>query len=521
MKQSFISRLTIIVLITSMLLVSLSSCGGDVTTTVKKPETTLGPGETPGTSLPSPEVIYPEQIKGMKEVTDGSVIEFIYVEASNGTYTGDSIWVDPESGELDDVDNAVIERNNKITEDLGVQISSFGVDSIAPSGLQEHCKSVFDAQLPDIDVYCGYQYYDISLASLKHLYNLNDLVNQNGDTLINIENDYWATNYINSITYNDYVYWVTGDLSLRYTGGLYCTFVNTEIYDTRVKAAYGGKTIYQIVSDGNWTMDTMLAMADLADDDADGNGKITEGEVAGFVYEDNDIWDGLAFGCQVEFGKKVRNPNGTDQITVNLHLDQKAKDFAKYCDQIYKSTYSLKVLGDDSRNMMPYFANGFSLFVVNKLFQSAVWLSDMENFAIVPTPKLNQGQKNYASGCHDSLTLFGISKYSDVPEASAATLELMAFYASELVTPVFYEKYILGGRTVRDDESVEMIKLIRKGFDSDFVAAWSASINNIVHYYRIPTQCANYASIFQYNAKRWPSALTKLLEALEKAAIEE
>ena len=520
MAKSILTKIVIAILLASMLLVSFAACGDDATTTTtKKPQTTNGPATT--TQKPTVEKpAYPEQIIGMKDTTDGSVIEFIYVEGGNGTYTGDSIWVDPEAGVIDDVDTGVIERNNKIAEDLGVEISSYGVESIGIGGLQEHCKSIFDAQLPDIDVYCGYQYYDISLATQKHLYNLNDLVNANGDTIIDIEKDYWATNYINSITYNDYVYWVTGDLSLRYIGGLYCTFVNTEIYDTKVKAAYEGKTIYQIVSEGNWTMDTMIAMADLADDDADGDGKITEGEVTGFVYETNDIWDGMAFGCKVEFGKKVTT-NGVDEITVNLHIDQKAKDFAKYCDQIYKSTFALKVADDDSKTMMPYFLDGLSLFAVNKIYQSAVWLSDMENFAIIPTPKLNNSQTNYASGCHDSLTIFGISKYSDVAEAAAATLELMAFYGSELVTPVFYEKYILGGRTVRDDESIEMINLIRKGFDSDFVAAWSNSLNNIVHYYRTPSQCTNYASIFKYNSTRWPKSLTTLLEQLEEAAIEE
>jgi len=188
---------------------------------------------------------------------------------------------------------------------------------------------------------------------------------------------------------------------------------------------------------------------------------------------------------------------------------------------MYNATYSFEIGNADSTLMMPYFADGLALFAVNKLYMSPVWLSEMESFAIVPSPKLNKSQTNYASGCHDSLTIFGISKYTDVPEASAAALELMAYYGSQLVTPVFYKNTILGGRTVREDESIEMIELIRKGFDSDFVAAWSASIDNIVHIYRTPGNCKNFSSYCKYQSNRWPKALETLITALENAAVEE
>ena len=145
----------------------------------------------------------------------------------------------------------------------------------------------------------------------------------------------------------------------------------------------------------------------------------------------------------------------------------------------------------------------------------------MESFAIIPTPKLNTTQQNYASGCHDSLTIFGISRYSDVAEAAAATLELMAYYGSEIVTPVFYKNYILGSRTVREDESLEMINLIRAGFNSDFVAAWSNKINGIVMFYRSETNVGKFNYYATKNSSVWPQSLSTLLASLEEAAIVE
>jgi len=519
MTKSLSIKLITIVLLLSTLLAFFSACGNpDDTTKANSTEnTTAKPTDTT-----SPEsVAYPEPVKGLKDTVDGSKVTFIFVDGATGGYTADSIWVDSEAGDLDDVDAGIIERNNKIYEDIGVEIDPYLVATVGIDGLQEYCKATFDAQLPDIDVYCGYQYFDISLATQKHLYNLNDIVNPSTqETIIDITQPYWASNYIDSITYNDYMYWVTGDLSLRYTGGLYCTFVNTELYDSKVKLAYENKTIYQIVREGNWTMETMIAMADLADNDIDGDGKITQGETAGFVYQNNDIWDGMAFGCQVEFGKKVSSATG-DEITVTLSQDAKASTFATYCNTLYNANFTLGVSGTDSQELMNTFANGEALFAVNQLYQSPIFLSEMESFAIVPTPKLNKSQKNYASGCHDSLTLYGISRYSDVPVAAAATLELMAYYGYSLVAPVFYKSYILGGRTVREDESIEMINLIRDGFDSDFVAAWSHSISDIVHTYRTPANVKNFSSFCKYKSNVWPKNLSTLIEQLENAASEE
>ena len=270
-------------------------------------------------------------------------------------------------------------------------------------------------------------------------------------------------------------------------------------------------------------MQTMIDMAQKVQLDTNGNGKADNGETVGFVYEPNDIWEGLAFGCQVEFGKKSSNPNGPGEIVeITFPSDKKAKLFADYCNTIYKGTsFSLSAGSADGAAMMPYFAAGQALFAVNKLYMSAIYLYDMESFAIVPTPKLNKDQKNYASGCHDSLTIFGISKYSDCADAAAATLELMAYYSHRDVTPVFYEKYILGSRTVREDESIVMINKIRDGFDSDFVAAWSNKINNIVHFYRSD----KYVKAFKFNCetyqKTWPNSLAELLAQLDAAALGE
>ena len=257
-------------------------------------------------------------------------------------------------------------------------------------------------------------------------------------------------------------------------------------------------------------------MAAFAWQDEDNSGTATDGDFHGIVYEEIDILDGIAFGCKVQFSSRVGN-----EISITLGSDSKAAELAGYFKEMMASPYANNVGNADSTAMMPIFADGMACFAVNKLYMAAVWLNEMEDFAIMPTPKLNKSQGEYAAGVHDSLTIFGISKYSDCKATAAATLELMSFYGSQMVTPTYIESVLKGSRTIRDPQDARMVEKIRAGFDSDFAAAWANSISNIVHIYRDPRNCSNWTSAVKVSSIRtWPKALTDLLTELDAAALE-
>ena len=531
MAKTLLTKVIALLLIMAMMLSLAVACGESETTTKKPVSTTpvedtedpedeiTEPAET--TTSPKQELAFPVQLEGIKEDLEDNTVQFVYVEGEEGFYTAKSLWVDEETAaEIDPVDQQTIDRNNRIEEDLGITIEAFTDNTLSISGLYTFAKTYFDVQDPGIDVYCGFQYYDLKVALTGNILNLNTIVNENNETFIDITQPYWATNYINSITYNDLLFWVTGDLSLRYTGGLYCTFVNLDLYDMYVKSSYDNKTIYDIVNEKKWTMQTMLDMADLVDEDTDGNGAASKGDRLGIVYEPNDVLDGLAFGCKINFSTRSTTA-GQDTITIALNTDTKATKLAGYLSEMMNSLYAFNAGSGDSANMMPLFAEGNTLFAFNKIYQSSVYLSGMERFAIIPTPLLDEDQVAYGSGAHDGLTIFGISRYSNCPIASAATLELMAYYGSLLVTPTYVNSVLKGSETIHDPESIAMIDKIRAGFDSDFAAAWSQSVSNIVHVYRTKDNVDRFASYVKVSSRSWPAQLTKLLTDLEAVAAEQ
>ena len=525
MTKTLFTKVIAFVLLLAMMLTLAVSCGGAETTT-KKPAATRPPviegtepeeteATTPAETTPAkPLVEYPAQLEGIKADLEDNTVQIIYVEGEEGIYTAKSLWVDEETaGELDAVDLQTINRNNHIYEDLGVTIEPFTDPTLSISGLYTFAKTYFDVQDPGVDIYAGFQYYDLSAALTGNFLNLNTIVNENQETIIDITQPYWATNYINSITYNDLLFWVTGDLSLRYTGGLYCTFVNLDLYDMYVKNNYDGKTIYDIVKEKKWTMQTMLDMADLVDFDEDGDGKASAADRLGIVFRSGDILDGFPFACKINFSSRSTSA-GKDTIAIALNTDQRGTKLAGYIQTMFNSQYAYE---SDFENMMSIFAQGNSLFTFEKLFRSSIDLYAMDRFAIVPMPLLDKDQKEYGSGTHDGLTMFGISKYSNCPLTSAATLELMAYYGYLLVTPTYIESVLKGSETIHDPESIAMIDTIRAGFDSDFAAAWAKEISAISQMFR-KENVLSYTSIIKAQSRTWPAGLTRLLAELEKVA---
>ena len=530
MTKNLITKVIVAILLLAMMLPLVVSCGETETTTkptgtkppvvegTDDPETNETEEPEATTAAPTIAVDYPAQLENIKDSIEDNVVQFVYVEGEEGFYTAKSIWVDEENaGVLDAVDQQTIDRNNRVKEDIGVTIKAITDPTLSISGLQSFTKTTyFDTQSADLDVYCGFQYYDIKVALTGNLVNLNTIVTEDQETIIDIDQPYWATNYIKSITYNNYLFWVTGDLALRYTGGLYCTFVNLDLYDSYVKSNYDGKSIYDIVNAKQWTMQTMLDMADMVDADLDSNGIASAGDRLGIVWRTGDILDGLPFGCKINYSTRSTTA-GKDTISIALPTDKRGAKLADYIKTLFDVPYAYRA---DFQTMLPIFAEGNSLFTIDKLYRSAIDLSNMENFAIIPTPLLDTDQKEYGSGTHDGLTIFGISKYSNCKKAAAATLELMAYYSYLLVTPTYINSVLKGSDTIRNPESIAMIDKIRAGFDSDFAAAWTEKIGSITYVFR-GDDVLKYSGLVKTKTRTWTTNLTNLLAELDAVAAKE
>lgn len=438
---------------------------------------------------------------------EGTSVKFAVAEGNNGSFTERSIRVEEENG--NSVDSKILERNAGIQERLNVNIELALITGY--KDLTSTVNASLAAGDTDYDVIGGYQYFDINLATKGYLLDLNKL-DAYGADYIDFDASYWAQDYNNNLQYQNIRYWITGDLSLRYTGGAYCTFVNTRLYNEYLNERYG--SIYDVVRNGEWTMDALMEMSKLVYGDLNTDEKVDENDRVGFALELQDSTNGFAVAADVKFS--VTNPDGSVTLTFG---DDKTVSFM---NKLYKLVYESNTLiptNSDSANTMNLFASGNLGFCCTKVHMAEVYLRQMEDdYYIIPFPKFDTNQADYRSTVHDGVTIFGINYALDdfQVQASAATLELMAAETLRLVTPEYYDNSMKYKYT-RDDNAADMIDIIRESVTTDFVFAWSSTVglgswirSNIT---------PSVSSTIRKSRGNWETSLTKLIEDLEKASL--
>ena len=440
-------------------------------------------------------------------------IRFVIGEVSaglGGTFAERSIAIDGYSlgdAGTNTVDEQVYYRNLNVEDRLGVVITPYALnDAVIRKSVYTDLRS----GLSEYDVIAAYQAHDISMATEGLILNFNAM-EQFGANYVDVDKEYWSKSYSEAIAYKDAMYWVTGDLSLRYLGGMYCTFVNLDIYNNALAETWGN--IYDLVDNKGWNLDVMAQMIEQAwvsvDETPD------ETDTLGFVIEKIDPLDGMTLGAGVTFSTKDANGD----VTITLADNKGNPNALTFAQKIYDILYgnnkgSLVMESNHSSNSMGQFAQGNVLFSHDKILTAEVFLTEMESYGIIPSPMLNEAQGAYRAGIHDGCSLYGIYSQSTQKAAAAATLEAMASM-SDAVTTAYYDE-ALKYRYSRDPESAEMIDLIRDSVYVDFAFAWGRSLNNIHNYYRtaVNSETAPSVTTFKKGANGWNAKLELLLTAL-------
>ena len=451
----------------------------------------------------------PSDLNFEKEGMEGEdlIVNVAYVEGGNGDFTRRSLQAD----ELDEstVDIKTLERDKRLKSQLGLELYIEQV-SDAFHGMDGAIGTALAAGESDFDVLAGYQYFGIGMAAKGYLINLTDLAVDDAD-YIDLEAPYWGKAFNDNMSYKGAYFWITGDIALRYIGGMYCTFVNSTIYTNKLEATHG--SIYTIAKEGKWTIDLMQTMASACyEDNGNTPGETDNEDTYGFGWEQMDPMDGLALGCGAQFCYKDPETGDVSIVFASSHNYSISDKINALCKG---NEYSYEYAGSDSVNVMTAFSQGTLAFTVNKLFMSEVYLEEMDDFYIVPAPKYDENQANYITGVHDGCTIFGITHCTEKVRQSAAALEFLCAYSSELVAPEYYEG-ALKGRYTRDSQAAEMIDLIHDNVTTDFAIAWGESINNIGQIYRSAGKITN--KTINRDRTKWEQSLTKLTEALNQYA---
>jgi hypothetical protein len=153
-----------------------------------------------------------------------------------------------------------------------------------------------------------------------------------------------------------------------------------------------------------------------------------------------------------------------------------------------------------------------SLFCTEVLSHARAFREMTADFGLLPHPKYDENQSQYLTFMIDTVPAFGIPVTAKDPERTGRFMEAMTGVSAETIIPAYYN-ISLQGKFTRDEDSIEMLDIIRNGrvFDLSVLYNWAGYYNAIITY-GCSRDGTNPATIFERNEGRVVTAIQNTLD---------
>ena len=253
---------------------------------------------------------------------------------------------------------------------------------------------------------------------------------------------------------------------------------------------------YQLVYDGQWTLDTMKKMAGSAARDINGNSEIDKEDIFGFASEIDTV-----FYTLFSAGERYSDRDAKGDLQVTLNSEETVSIVEKIVPLIrdknttmYNGDWEAGYSSVFSELFMPKLMENELLFYSNQLLVTLNLRAMESDFGIVPMPKYDEAQKEYYSIAN---TWF--SDHIVVPATNSVLvlvghlLDAMGYYGQQYITSAFIDESIIN-KGIRDEDSLNMIHLIHENqiFDVGLLFNWGGMTGMMQRF--VTTNSTDFAS---------------------------
>ncbi len=429
----------------AMLLASFAGCsnGEEKETTPSVNPTSSNESET------TPEETEPEDTLAKANIPEGTTYGgMTYTVAAYGESS--SIWsdVDWSATEItaEVLNDAVYNRTQQVEDLLDIDIVT--AYTTGRSDVATLTKSV---QSQDN----AYQLYNLAMGNVfgpaqnGQLQELNSFAEKG---TLDLSSSWWDQNIINDLSINNMIFALTGDI-----GTMYKKSIGSIMFNKVILLNNDLDDPYELMREGNWTIDKMVEMGQKVSEDLDGNGVMDQNDQYGLIC----FCDMLALamiGSDIQFISK----DDTDTPYNSFYSERTVSVVEKLATLMYDPniTYSWSKNGVGEDPAFKMFQTDKSLFYYGEL-HSVVTMREMESeFGILPMPKYDENQDGYHHCINPNAAAVYIVPITNVDyESSGYIMDALGAASKNELTPAYFEK-TLQGRVSRDVESTESLEII-------------------------------------------------------------
>lgn len=329
---------------------------------------------------------------------------------------------------------------------------------------------------------------------------------------INTEKPWWPKHALSTSMVSGKVYSLTGDISTTLIRNVECMFVNTTLYESYNIAQFAdGRSIYDVVRDYDWTLETMnkLALGHVGSNE----GLEDDQKMYGLSITNHVSADGFFYSGGF---KMVEDKDGK----ITLSDDLSKLYFVDWFDavrKIYDGRTYQDVYSKDSGGYK-LFETDRSIFHVGNVSESQTLAQKGVSFTILPMPMRNKDQGAYYTCAGMWVTMYSVPVDVKDSAMSGLLIEALASEAYRTVTETVYydlfqNRYNSGG----NEDSAEMFDIVSDSvvFDTsrifaDSLKCFSQFRDTVVATDDKASWTGNYAA----NSGTWKKNITSLISQI-------
>lgn len=323
---------------------------------------------------------------------------------------------------------------------------------------------------------------------------------------IDFSKPYWNRQMLKDSTVFGKNYFAYSDINIHALGATPCVLFNKVVAEN-----YNTGNLYDVVKSGDWTFDYMTNLIKSVTGDLDGDGKITQFDMHGFIGN-TFVIDCFLSGT----GYQTISKNDEDFLELNI-VNEKYYDIIAAIQSICSADNGSFICDrysgvDREYAPMDALAEDRALFWIPN-FKGVERMRGMKSeFGILPIPKLDSSQKEYK--IHYQANIGGAMSIPitvrDI-EMVGMILEDMSYLSMVNVKPAYVE-ILLQGKFLRDNESLEILEIIFDSYYCDYGFMTNASGIDILTKLRefVANNSTSYVSRIASIEKGYTKLLSKL-----------
>jgi len=431
----------------------------------------------------------------------GETIVFV---SRDSDFVRDEVSVEENDGDI--IHAAIAKRNADMEERFGIIIKNeklTGDNYVVTNAV----KKALNTNLHTYDIVANSCYSTIMSTGDGILYNLEKL------KYLDLTAPYWSQGFNDAASIGKGQYMCTGAASLALYRLMFVTFFNRDLLTT-----WGEKSLFDVVNDGEWTLDYQIRLGKQYYSDNDGSSSVTKGDTVGMISSTLSYIDPYWSSCK----NPILTKTDDNWYDYSIDVDRLSTTLRKVTELFYDANSYIVTSGSDSERLNEIgqmFAGGTAATATLRLCASETeYLRDMKDkYGVIPCPKLDKDQDDYYTFLHDQFTAFGICRPVDEERAEmlGAVLEYMAWSSYINVVPVYYN-VALKSKYMQDSASWEMLDKIYSGIYIDAGVLYTKVLSSVHQLPRkiVTDQVDTTASRFKQMKAPVEASLKRLQESI-------